>query len=156
RGSMIRAVMTSVVVVLLFPAASGAQTAPGDRYLCYKAALGRGQPKFSSVQRTLEDQLWTSTANVKGFVSLCNPLLAAQHPSVHEVGSRTALARQKPPQKFMKSTHTAIDQFGTHPLTVVRPLELRAPSAKALGDGGTPMVNTAGVDHFQCYQTAPP
>jgi hypothetical protein len=153
---MMRGLMTAMLAVLLLSGPSGAQMAPGDGYLCYKAALAKGQPKFNSVEKTLEDQFWKSTADVDGFTSLCNPLLPAQHPSVHEVGYRTALAKEKPAQKFVKSTHTAFDQFGSHPLTVVRPLELRAPSAKVLGAGGTPTVNTAGVDHFQCYRATLP
>jgi len=49
RVSTMRALMTSILAALLLPVASGAQTAPGDRYLCYNAGLLKGQPKFSSV-----------------------------------------------------------------------------------------------------------
>src|SRR5882757_9171980 len=151
---MNRIVMTLTLAVLL-PTTSLGQTPPGDRYLCYKAALAAKQPKFSSVQKTLQDQFWTFTADVKGFTSLCNPVLPAQRPSVHQVGYKTTLAKAKPAQKFVKSDHTAFDQFGSHPLKVLMPAALRAPSAKALGAGGTATVNTTGVDHFECYKAAP-
>jgi len=148
-------VTTSILAVLLLPTAVLAQTPLGDRYVCYKAALAAKQPKFSSVQKTLQDQFWTFTADVKGFSSLCNPVLAAQRPTVHQVGYKTTIAKAKPAQKFVKSDHTAFDQFGSHALTVVKPLELWAPSAKALGAGGTPTADTTGVDHFECYKAVP-
>jgi hypothetical protein len=153
---MNRIVSVLTLALLLVPTASFGQTPPGDRYLCYKAVLAKKQPKFSAVQKTLEDQFGAFLANVKGFKSLCNPVLAAERPTVHQVGYKTILAKTTPPQpKFVKSDHTAFDQFGSHPLTVVKPLELRAPSAKVLGAGGTPTVDTAGVDHFECYQAVP-
>jgi hypothetical protein len=153
---MKRSVSMLIAAVLSFlPSAPHAQTPPGERYLCYKAALAPKQPKFSAAQRLLEDQFWTFTADVKGYASLCNPVLSALHPAVHPVGYRTTIAKAKPAQKFVKSSHTAHDQFGSHPLTVLMPAELREPSAKVLGAGGTPTVSTAGVDRFECYRAAP-
>jgi hypothetical protein len=153
---MNRILATLTLAVLLVPTATLGQTPPGDRYLCYKAALAKKQPKFSAVEKTLQDQFGAFLADVKGFKSLCNPVLSAQRPAVHQVGYKTVLAKTTPAQpKFAKSDHTAFDQFGSHPLTVVKPVELRAPSAKVLGEGGTPTVNTAGVDHFECYQAVP-
>jgi hypothetical protein len=124
--------------------------------VCYKAALAKGEAKFTAADKSLEDRFGTLVAKVKGFTSLCNPVLSAQHPTVHQVGYKTTLAKTTPPQpKFAKSDRTAFDQFGSHPLTVVKPVELRAPSAKVLGAGGTPTVNTSGVDHFECYVAIP-
>jgi hypothetical protein len=127
-------------------------TPPGDPYLCYKAAIAAGQPKFTPVQKTLLDQFGPLVADVKGVVTLCNPTQTAAHPTVHAVGYKIVPAKNPPQAKFVKSDHTAIDQFGTHPLTVVKPAEVRAPSAKVLGAGGTGTVNTTGVDHVECYK----
>jgi hypothetical protein len=153
---MPRVVSTLVLAVSLLPGVSRGQTPPGDRYLCYKATLARGEAKFSAVEKMLQDQFGTLVTDVRGFTSLCNPAQTAQHPAVHQVGYKMSLAKTAPPQaKFVKSNHTAFDQFGSHPLAVVKSLELRAPSAKVLGAGGTPTVNTTGVDHFECYAAVP-
>lgn len=156
---MTKILPTLILCVLLLPTASRAQTPPGDPYLCYKAALAKTdppQPKFATVQKTLEDQFGTLVQDVKGIQSVCNPPLAAARPDVHQVGYKLAPAKTTPPQpKFVKTNHTAYDQFGTHPLTVVKPAEVRAPSAKVLGAGGTGPVDTTGVDHFECYRVTP-
>lgn len=153
---MMTRIRMALVLGVLLPTTSLGQTPPGDRYLCYKAALAKGEDKFSAVEKTLEDQFGSLVAKVKGFRSLCNPVAPAQRPTVHQVGYKTTLAKTVPPQpKFAKSDHTAFDQFGSHPLTVVSPVELRAPSAKVPGAGGTTTVDTSGVDHFECYKAVP-
>lgn len=140
--------------LLALAAAAGAQPVPpGDPYLCYKAKLS--EEKFTRVQKTLEDQFGTLVADVKGVVTLCNPTQIAAHPAVHAVGYKITRAKEPPQAKFVKRDHTAIDEFGTHPLTVVKPTEVRAPSAKVLGAGGTDLVDTTGVDHFECYKAKP-
>ena len=48
-----RILWTLILAVLLPAASSLGQTAPGDPYLCYKAALAAGQPTFTPVQKTL-------------------------------------------------------------------------------------------------------
>lgn len=143
-------------LALATAAAASAAVPPGDAYLCYKAALAAGQPKFTPAQKTLQDQFGTLVVDVKGFAVLCNPTQTAAYPAVHAVGYKIAPAKTTPPQaKFVAADHTAFDQFGTHPLTVVKPVEVRAPSAKVLGAGGTGPVDTTGVDHFECYKAAP-
>lgn len=136
---------------------SSAQTTvpPGDTYLCYKAGLAKGQEKFTRSQKTLEDEFGTLVVDVKKIVTLCNPAQTAEHPAVHGVGYKFAPAKSVEQAKFVKADHTAIDQFGTHLLTLVKPLELRAPSATVLGPGGTGLVDTTGVDHFECYKAVP-
>src|SRR4030095_11324645 len=94
--------------------------------------------------------------DVKGLRAVCNPTQTAQQPTVHQVGYRITVAKTMPAQTpFAKTNLTATDQFGTHPLTVVKPVELRAPSAKVLGAGGTGTVTTTGIDHFECYKITP-
>ena len=128
---------------------------PGDSYLCYKAGLAPGGEKFTQAQKTLEDQFGTRAVDVKAIADLCNPTQTATYPAVHAVGYKLAPAKEPPQAKFVKTDHTAIDQFGTHPLTVVKPIEVRAPFAKVLGAGGTGTVDTTGVDHFECYKATP-
>jgi len=142
----------SVAAGLMALATAAAAQPVGDSYLCYKARLAPDQEKFTPVQKTLEDQFCTLVVDVKGFMALCNPTQPAAHPTVHAVGYKLAPAKEPPQAKFVKSDHTAIDQFGTHQLTVVKPIEVRAPSAKVLGVGGTGPVDTTGVDHFECYK----
>ena len=157
---MNRILMTLILVVLL-PTASPGQTPPppGDPYLCYKAALAKTVPpqaKFSLVLGLpLEDQFGALNADVKGIQSICNKPLPAARSDVHQVGYKIAIAKTTPPQpKFVRSNHTAHDQFGDHSLTVLGPADLRAPSAKVLGSGGTGTVDTTGIDHFECYKVA--
>lgn len=152
-GSIIA--ILGVPLLLLHTAQQAAPTSPDDSYLCYGAGLARGQPNFTPVQKSLEDQFGSALVDIKGILILCNPTQPAKHLTVHAVGyvlSHTKVPRQS---KFAKQDHTAIDQFGTHRLTVVRPMEMRAPSAKTLGSGGAGLVDTTGVDHFQCYKVRP-
>jgi len=154
RKAIGSALMIEGVGLLLVVTAAWAQpTPPGDSYLCYRATLANGQPKFTPVQKALEDQFGTVLVAVKGIVTLCNPAETAS--SVHAVGYKFVPARTPPQRKFARQDHTAFDQFGTHSLTVVRPTEVRAPSAKVLGSGGTDPVDTSGVDHFECYRVMP-
>ena len=142
-------------LALATAAAAQPEVPPGDSYLCYKAGLARGEEKFTPAQKTLEDQFGTLVADVKEIAALCNPTQTAENSAVHAVGYTLAPAKEPPQAKFVKSDHTAVDQFGIHPLTVVKPIEVRAPSAKVLGAGGTGPVDTTGVDHFECYKATP-
>ena len=103
---MTHIVMALIVTVLLLPTASLGQTPIGDRYLCYKAALAKGEAKFIAVEKTLQDQFGSLVANVKGFKSVCNPALSAQRPTVHQVGYKTTLAKTTPAQPSSRSRTT--------------------------------------------------
>jgi hypothetical protein len=152
---MTRAMIGGLVAVLLIPLATTAVAQPvpaGDSYLCYKAPLAPDAPDFIPTQKTLEGPFGTLVVDVKGIATLCNPTETAAHPAVHAVGYKIAAAKSPAQAKFVKSGHTVVDQFGTHPITLVKPLELRAPSATVLGAGGTGLANTTGVDHFECYR----
>jgi len=130
-----------------------------DHYLCYKATLAQGQPKFTAVPRTLQDQFGKGDFDMTRIEGLCNPAQKNKEPppsrpDVHEVNYQLTPAPKQP--KFVKSTHMAIDQFGPHQLTIVKRVALLAPSATALGSGGVGLVDTTGADHFECYRTATP
>jgi hypothetical protein len=130
-----------------------------DHYLCYKATLAQGQPKFTAVQKKLQDQFGAGGFDVTKIKALCNPAQKNKEPppsrpDVHEVNYQLTPAQKQP--KFVKSTHMAIDQFGPHQLTIVKRAALLAPSATALGSGGVGLVDTTGADHFECYRTATP
>ena len=152
RVQRTRILWTLILAVLLPAASSLGQTPPGDPYLCYKAARAPGQATFTPVQKTLQDQFGTLVVDVKRVLAVCNPTTQT---AVHQVGYKIARATTPPQPVFVKTDHTAIDQFGTHALTVVQPVELRAPSAQVLGAGGTGLVDTTGVDHFECYKAVP-
>jgi hypothetical protein len=144
---------TLLLGLLLLPTASRGQTPPGDSYLCYKSTLASSQAQFTPVQKTLEDQLRTLVADVESFLSVCNPLLpAVVRPDIHPVSYNIRVATIPPQPKFLKSVHTAIDEFGSHPVTLTQPVDLRAPSAQVPGAGGTGTIDTTGVDHFECYR----
>lgn len=147
--------ITAALLALATAAAAQTAVPPGDSYLCYKAPLASGEEKFTPVQKTLEDQSGTLVVDVKGIAVLCNPTQTAAHPAVHAVGYKFAAAKSPEQAKFVKSDHMAIDQFGTHPLTLVKPIEVRAPSAAVPGAAGTGLVDTTGVDHFECYKAKP-
>jgi hypothetical protein len=127
-----------------------------DPYLCYKVGLATGQPQFTPVQKSLQDQFGTLVFDVKRIEGLCNPAQKnteppPARPEVHQADYQVAPARGQP--AFVKSTHTVIDEFGQHQLRVVKPAALLEPSAKVLGAGGAPVVDTTGVDRFECYRT---
>jgi cysteine-rich repeat protein len=130
-----------------------------DHYLCYKVRLASGQPLFTPVQKTLEDEFGTLTFDVKKIEGLCNPAQKNTEPlplrpHVHAVDYRVSPAAGQ--AKFVKRTFTVSDQFGPHPVTLVKPAALLEPSAKALGSSGVGLVDTVGVDRFECYRTARP
>ena len=159
RCALLRLAALAAVMLSRVPPAAG-QAAPGDHYLCYTAGLAPGQPRFTRVQKTLDDQFGTLVFDVKKIASLCNPAQKGAepppaHPTVHQVGYQISPAKTPPQPKFTRSDHVGIDQFGSHPLTLIRPAGLLVPSAKEPGTGGTDVVDTTGVDHFECYKAVP-
>lgn len=155
RMAAFASLLAAGLSVLATAAAAQPVVPSGDSYLCYKAGLAPGQAKFTASQKTLADQFGTRVVDVKGIAALCNPTETAAHPAVHAVGYKIGPAKEPPQTTFVKTDHTAFDQFGTHPLTVLKPIEIRAPSAQVPGAGGTGPVDTTGVDHFECYKAKP-
>src|SRR5205809_490270 len=125
-----RRVVTFVgAAVLANAGASGAQLPPGDRYLCYKAAVI--QTAFEPTTAMLEDQFGRVGYDVRRIRWLCNPATEngepPAHDAVHHVGYqiRLPVGASRPP----KSDHVTNDEFGTRTLTVVKPEMLLVPSA---------------------------
>src|SRR2546427_8447113 len=146
-------VVTSVgAAVLANAGASGAQLPPGDRYLCYKAAVS--QTAFVPTTAMLEDQFGRVGYDVRRIRWICNPATQngepPAHAAFHQVGYQIKLPVGAP--RLPKSDHVTTDESETRTLTVVKPEMLLVPSAKALGSGGTGTVDTTGVDHFECYK----
>ncbi len=144
---MFRKTMVAVFV-LSMPGASIAQ----DSYVCSKASL---EERFTLTQKSLEDPFGFSMVDVRGVALLCSATTSSAAPDVHQVSYKAGLSKDTQQVAFERSDHILYDQFGAHPLSLIKPDGVRAPSAMAHGGGGTPMVDTSGVDHFQCYKAAP-
>ncbi len=133
----------------------GLAAAPGDAYMCYKAKISKGQPKFAATTASLKDQLGgPQTYDVKKIVTICNPAdttgTAPQNPLVHQLGLQ--IKAQKGAPKFAQSIHTTDDQFGRLTLTFVAPDTLLDVSAQVSGGVGIPpLADDGGVDRFKCY-----
>lgn len=142
--------------------AAQAATAPGDHYLCYKAAL-TGGPPFAKTSRALEDQLGGPQAfDVARVVSLCNPAdkngEGIEHPQVHQEGF-SIKARPGAP-RFQRQNHVTLDQFARRTVTILGPATLLDVTPKA--PGTTPPAPFASdptadptVNRFKCYKARP-
>jgi hypothetical protein len=73
-------------------AEAGIVTSSPDHYLCYKAALARGQDRLpKDLAKSLEDRFGgPQTFDVKKVVAICNPAdrdgSGTSHPAVHLEG----------------------------------------------------------------------
>jgi hypothetical protein len=150
---MTRSLLALILTVLL-PNLTQAAMPPAASYLCYKAGLAPGQAKLPAAKTRLEDRFGSRTADVKSVQSVCNPTETAPHPAVHGVGYKIVGAKKPPQPPFAKTPVTTVDQFGSHRLVLVKPVDLLTPSALALGADGVAPGNTTGVDHFQCYKAS--
>jgi hypothetical protein len=141
---------------LRLPAQGLAAAGPGDAYMCYKAKLAKGQPKFAATTASLKDQLGgPQTYDVKKIITICNPAnttgAAPQNPLVHQLGLQIKAQAGAP--KFAQSDHVLEDQFGRLQLTFLGPDSLLDVSGKVLGSGGAPaLTGNEGVDRFKCYK----
>ena len=95
--------------VLANAGASGAQLPPGDRYLCYKAAVS--QTAFVPTTAMLEDQFGRVGYDVRRIRWICNPATqngeAPAHAAVHQVGYQIKLPVGAP--RLPKSDHVTTD-----------------------------------------------
>ena len=155
----VRTMMIGWAVVLSamqLPTQGFAAAGPGDAYMCYKAKLSKGQPKFAPTTASLKDQLGgPQTYDVTKIVTICNPAdttgVAPQHPLVHQLGVQIKAQAGAP--TFVQSVHVTDDQFGRLTLSFTPPDTLLDVSAKVLGGGGTPpLASNDGVDRFKCYK----
>jgi len=133
-----------------------------DSYLCYKAALAPGQPKFGASSSSLTDPLGgPQSFDVKSIASVCSPAdvngQGVGFPQVHEEGFKIAAPPGSP--KREKSDHVITDEFGERTLTIGGPATLLDVTPQALG--ATPPVPFSSdptidpnVNRFTCYKAA--
>ena len=135
-----------------------------DSYLCYKAALAKGQPKLSATSSALTDPLGgPQSFDVKSIASICAPSdvngTGVGSPEVHQEGFRIAASRPAP--KFEKSDHVITDQFGQRTLTITGPAALLEVTPQAIGTtppSPSPFPSDPTIDpnvnRFKCYRAS--
>lgn len=130
-----------------------------DAYLCYKAALARGQeklPKGTTV--TLGDELVPGPLDfgVTRATSICNPAAVnggtVNEPTAHQEGF--AIKRVPGSPRFVKALQATGDQFANRNLLLSQESTLLVPSSKVLGDAGAPPYALTTVDHYKCYRAS--
>lgn len=150
-----------VTAVALILGQSAWAQAPGNHYMCYQAALAKGQPKFAGDTKSLQDQFaGPQPFDVKKIVEICNPAdknsEGIPYPLVHEEGYQ--IRPQKGAPKFVAVDRTVTDQFGSHPLTISKEDSLLDVTPKALGStppalfATDPTEETPDVNRFKCYK----
>ena len=133
-----------------------------DSYLCYKAALAKGQPKLAATSSALTDPLGgPQSFDVKSIASICAPSdvngTGVGSPEVHQEGFRIAASRPAP--KFEKSDHVITDQFGQRTLTITGPAALLEVTPQAIGTTppspfpSDPTIDP-NVNRFKCYRAS--
>lgn len=133
-----------------------------DSYLCYKAALAKGQPKLAATSSALTDPLGgPQSFDVKSIASICAPSdvngTGVGSPEVHQEGFRIAASRPAP--KFEKSDHVITDQFGQRTLTITGPAALLEVTPQAIGTTppspfpSDPTIDP-NVNRFKCYKAS--
>jgi Bacterial Ig-like domain (group 3) len=133
-----------------------------NSYLCYKAALAKGQPKFVASSSALLDPLGgPQSFEVKSIASICAPAdvngAGINDPGVHQEGFKIAASRPAP--KFEKSNHAITDGFGQRTLTITGPAALLEVTPQAMGT--TPPspfpsdpTSDPNVNRFKCYKAS--
>ena len=133
-----------------------------DSYLCYKAALAKGQPKLAATSSALTDPLGgPQSFDVKSIASICAPSdvngTGVGSPEVHQEGFRIAASRPAP--KFERSDHVITDQFGQRTLTITGPAALLEVTPQAIGTTppspfpSDPTIDP-NVNRFKCYRAS--
>jgi hypothetical protein len=132
---------------------TGAQAAPPQHYLCYKAAVTRGftVPKGIRLVNSLAPNGFVPAV---GAVNVhCNPALkmvpgaefTITNPTWHFLGWQLTTTQPT-------ATVVASNQFGTATLVTASPNELWVPSWKSLTGNPKQTPNTPpGEDHYTCY-----
>ena len=139
--------------------APNAPAADVDAYLCYRAALARGQAKLpAGTTVALADDLVPGPLgfDVKKAISICNPASVngstVLEPAAHQQGYTVKRVAGSP--KFAKTLQTTGDQFANRNLQINQESSLLVPSSKVPGDGGAPPYLLTTVDHYKCYRAA--
>jgi len=133
-----------------------------DSYLCYKAALAKGQPKLEASSSALTDPLGgPQSFDVKSVASVCAPAdvngAGVGSPEVHQEGFKIAASRPAP--KFAKSSHVVTDPFGQRTLTITGPAALLDVTPQAIGTTppspfSSDPTSDPNVNRFKCYRAS--
>ena len=130
-----------------------------DAYLCYKAALAKGEtplPKGTTV--VLSDAIVAGPQgfDVKKAISICNPASVDSstviEPSAHQQGYQ--VKRVPGAAKFAKALQTTSDAFASRTLLLSQESSLLVPSSAVPGPGGAPPYALTTVDHYKCYRAS--
>ncbi len=123
-----------------------------DHYLCYKAKVTSGTPKFVSIPGVgVADQFGAATVEVRKPKAICPPAdkngEGVLDEDTHALSYQVKVAPAHVPQQDIE----VIDQFGTLHVDTVKLESLFVPTTKGLGS--PPVPPAAGVaDHYTCYK----
>ncbi|HEY2388611.1 MAG TPA: hypothetical protein VGK30_16770 [Candidatus Binatia bacterium] len=156
----LQAMILSVAIVSARPAVAGLSAGP-DAYLCYKAAIAKGQQKVAKDLTALVDDALgdARTVDVKEIVALCNPVSrdgsAVSLPDVHL--ESFAIKLHKGEVRFVKVDRMTVDAFGSRALTLTAPASLLDVTPLALGSVqpapfAADPTSDPGVNRFACYK----
>lgn len=149
----------TVGMLALAAVAVGAVTGP-DTYLCYKAALAKGQPKLpKGTTKSLDDRFGARTFAVTKIAAICNPAdrdrAGISNPAVHLESFAIKASRGTP--KFVKVDVGTADVFASRTLTITAPATLLDVTPFALGATppaafGSDPTSDPAVNRFACYK----
>lgn len=130
-----------------------------DAYLCYKAALARGEtplPKGTTVSLSDAIVAGPQSFDVKKATTICNPASvnasSVIEPTAHQEGYQ--VKRPAGAAKFPKALVTTGDQFAGRNLLLSQESSLLVPSSAVAGSGGAPAFGLTTVDHYKCYKAS--
>lgn len=130
-----------------------------DAYLCYKAALARGEtPLPNGTTVALSDAVVAGPQDfdVKKAITICNPASvnasSVLEPTAHQEGYQVKRVPGAP--KFAKALQSTSDQFAGRTLLLSQESSLLVPSSAAAGAGGAPAYGLTTVDHYKCYKAS--
>ena len=124
-------------------------------FVCYKSAITKGQPKFSSESGiNLDDEIEAGLFDAKVPFELCIPAeiddQEVQNPDVRHVAYKIKKSTGEP--KHVKHTDILVeDHFGTHVFDTKKPELLLVPAdLSLLGPTAPPPPGSA--EHYKCYK----
>lgn len=130
-----------------------------DAYVCYKAALARGEtpfPKGTTVALSDAIVAGPQSFDVKKATTICNPASvnasSVIQPTAHQEGYQ--VKRVAGSAKFARALQTTSDQFASRNLLLTQESSLLVPSSTVPGAGGAPAYGVTTVDHYKCYKAA--
>lgn len=128
-----------------------------DSYLCYKAALARGEEKLPrGTTVALADQIVPGPIDfsVTKATTLCNPASVDGSTVIEASAHREGFAVKRVPgsPRYAKANQATGDRFAHRNLSLNQETTELVPSSKVLGAGGAPPYTLTTVDHYKCYR----